>query len=102
MRFSGWSSDVCSSDLDCMADGRGAVQELRIEGINDRATLARAPGSRHPLRLSLRALDTGSRVQGLLDGCRLEIGRASGRENVCPHVQISAGPQQLKQKSTRW
>ncbi|HEY9540858.1 MAG TPA: penicillin-binding protein 1C [Luteimonas sp.] len=61
---------------DCMADGRGAVQELRIEGINDRATLARAPGSRHPVRLSLRALGTGARVQWLLDGRR--IGETEG------------------------
>ena len=53
---------------DCMADGRDAVEELRIEGINDNATLARAPGSQHAVRLSLRALGTGSRVQWLLDG----------------------------------
>lgn len=61
---------------DCMADGRGAVQELRIEGINDRATLARAPGSRHAVRLSLRALGTDSSVQWLLDGRR--IGESEG------------------------
>lgn len=53
---------------DCMADGRDAVEELRIEGVNDNATLARAPGSVHPVRLSLRALGTGARVQWLLDG----------------------------------
>lgn len=53
---------------DCVADGRGAVDELRIEGINDKATLARAPGSQHAVRLSLRALGTASRVQWLLDG----------------------------------
>ena len=61
---------------DCMADGRGAAEELRIEGINDGATVARAPGSRHPVRLSLRALGTGSRVQWLLDGRR--IGETEG------------------------
>lgn len=53
---------------DCMADGRGTAGELRIEGINDRATLARVPGSVQPLRLSLRALGTDARVQWLLDG----------------------------------
>jgi penicillin-binding protein 1C len=59
-----------------MADGRGAAEELRIEGINDRATLARAPGSQHAVRLSLRALGTSSRVQWLLDGRR--IGESEG------------------------
>jgi penicillin-binding protein 1C len=53
---------------DCMADGREAAGELRIEGVNDRATLARAPGSAHAVRLSLRALGGASRVQWLLDG----------------------------------
>jgi penicillin-binding protein 1C len=62
---------------DCMADGRGAAEELRIEGINDRATLARAPGSRHAVRLSLRALGTGSKVQWLLDGRRIGESRGS-------------------------
>jgi penicillin-binding protein 1C len=61
---------------DCMADGRGAVEELRIEGINDRATLARAPGSQHEVRLSLRALGTDTRVQWLMDGRR--IGESEG------------------------
>jgi penicillin-binding protein 1C len=61
---------------DCMADGRDAVEELRIEGINDNATLAKAPGSQHAVRLSLRALGTGTRVQWLLDGRR--IGESEG------------------------
>ncbi|GAA3917770.1 penicillin-binding protein 1C [Luteimonas lutimaris] len=61
---------------DCMADGRDALEQLRIEGLNDHATLARAPGSRHPVRLSLRALGTGSPVQWLLDGRR--IGESEG------------------------
>src|SRR3546814_18555974 len=47
-----------------------------FRSINDRATLARAPGSRHPGRLSLRALGTGARVQWLLDGRR--IGETEG------------------------
>lgn len=53
---------------DCMADGRDAQEELRIDGLNDGATLARAPGSEHDVRLSLRALGTTRRVQWLLDG----------------------------------
>ncbi len=61
---------------DCVADGRDAVEELRIDGLADRATLARAPGSEHPVRLSLRALGSDVRVRWLLDG-RL-IGESSG------------------------
>ncbi|HEY0885996.1 MAG TPA: penicillin-binding protein 1C [Ramlibacter sp.] len=53
---------------DCVDDGREAAEELRIDGINDRATLARAPGSEHGVRLQLRALGTEARVQWLLDG----------------------------------
>ncbi len=53
---------------DCAADGRDAGEELHIEGINERATLARAPGSTHGARLAVRALGTQARVQWLLDG----------------------------------
>jgi penicillin-binding protein 1C len=53
---------------DCMADGRDASEELRIDGLNDGATLVRAPGSEHAVRLSLRALGTERKVQWLLDG----------------------------------
>ena len=56
---------------DCMDDGRDASQALRIEGLNDGATIARAPGSHHPLRLSVRALGTDGSVQWLLDGRRI-------------------------------
>jgi len=53
---------------DCVADGRDAVESLRIEGLNDGATLARVPGSPRGVSLSLRALGSESRVQWLLDG----------------------------------
>lgn len=62
---------------DCMADGRDAVETLRIDGLNDGATLARAPGSEHPVRLSLRALGTERDVQWLLDG--QWVGESAGR-----------------------
>jgi len=61
---------------DCAPDGRDATEELRIEGINDNATLARPPNSVMPLRLSLRALGTEARIRWLLDG-RL-IGESQG------------------------
>ena len=53
---------------DCVPDGRDAAAELRIEGVNPGATLARAPGSARGVRLSLRALGTDVGVQWLLDG----------------------------------
>ncbi len=53
---------------DCRSDGREAIQGLRIDGLNDGATLARAPGSTQGIRLSLRALGTSDDVQWLLDG----------------------------------
>ncbi len=53
---------------DCVTDGRDAVEDLRIEGLNDGALLVRAPGSEHAVRLSLRALGSEHRVQWLLNG----------------------------------
>jgi penicillin-binding protein 1C len=53
---------------DCRDDGRAASEELRIDGIKNRTTLARAPGSTHGARLQLRALGTENGVQWLLDG----------------------------------
>ena len=53
---------------DCAADGRAVAEELRIDGVDDGATLARPPGSATPLRLSLRAIGTETRVRWLLDG----------------------------------
>ncbi len=61
---------------DCVVDGREASQELRIEGVADRAMLAPAPGGGHEIRLSLRALGGNARVRWLLDG-RM-IGESSG------------------------
>ncbi|KRD80485.1 penicillin-binding protein 1C [Lysobacter sp. Root983] len=61
---------------DCAADGRDASEELRIEGLADQATIARAPGSVHALRLSLRAIGSAARIRWLLDG-RL-IGETEG------------------------
>lgn len=53
---------------DCVADRIEATQELRIEGLNDGATLARAPGSTRGLQLRVRALGSEGKVQWLLDG----------------------------------
>ncbi len=56
---------------DCADDGRAALGELRIEGVQDGARLARPPGSPRGVRLSLRALGAQGGVQWLLDGRRL-------------------------------
>src|SRR6202008_4033150 len=49
-------------------DGPDAGEELRIEGINDNAPLARPPNSTAPLRLSVRAIGSEARIRWLLDG----------------------------------
>lgn len=53
---------------DCMPDGRDAAESLRIDGLNDGAALARAPGAQTSVRLSVRALGTDGRVQWLENG----------------------------------
>ncbi|MCW4454942.1 penicillin-binding protein 1C [Flavobacterium sp. MXW15] len=52
----------------CPGDGRDSGGALHIEGLNDRAVLARAPGSRHGVRLQVRALGSDEPVDWLLDG----------------------------------
>lgn len=77
---------------DCAEDGRDAAELLHIEGINDAATLARAPGSDKPLRLQVRALGTDARVQWLLDG--RWIGESRGSQ-VFAHDYGEAGEHTL-------
>lgn len=63
---------------DCAPDGRDAAEELRIEGVNDNATLARASNSSAPLRLSLRAVGSEARIRWLLDGRLIGESRGAG------------------------
>jgi len=65
---------------DCVDDGRDAGESLRIDGVNDGATLASAPGGGGRVRLSLRALGASTRVQWLLDGRR--IGETEGGQSL--------------------
>ena len=44
---------------DCIADGRESSAELRIEGLNDRATIARAPGSAHGAQIAGACVGNG-------------------------------------------
>jgi penicillin-binding protein 1C len=77
---------------DCIDDGREASATLRIDGLNDGATLARAPGAPEGVRLSLRALGAGSRVQWLLDG--RWIGETSGSQPLVRAFDV-AGTHEL-------
>lgn len=53
---------------DCRDDGREASVALHVDGLNDGATLARAPNAEHGVRLQLRALGSEQAVDWLLDG----------------------------------
>jgi penicillin-binding protein 1C len=77
---------------DCRDDGREAGESLRIDGINDGATLVRSPGSSGGVRLSLRALGTGAQVQWLLDGRR--IGQSDGAAALV-HAFDTSGTHEL-------
>lgn len=55
----------------CAADGLDDAQELRIDGVADNATLARAPNSDKPASVRLRALGASGDVSWLVNG-RLE------------------------------
>lgn len=68
---------------DCRDDGRSSAGSLHIEGLNDRATLARAPNAEHGVRLQLRALGSEQPVDWLLDDrwiARTEGARTFQRE----------------------
>jgi penicillin-binding protein 1C len=62
--------------VDCTPDGRDATENLRIDGLVDRATIASPPNSTAPLRLRVRAIGSDARIRWLLDG-RL-IGESNG------------------------
>ena len=77
---------------DCTDDGRDAGDGLRIDGLEDGATLARPPGSAVGVRLSLRALGSEGRVQWLLDG--RWIGETDGGRSLV-HVFETPGNHEL-------
>src|SRR3546814_20092128 len=97
MRISYWSSDVCSSDLQGIA--------------NAVATLGTATTPDHVKKL-LRSSDkivfsfdgdaAGRRAAWrALQACLPEIGRASCRARVCQDVSISGVADSLKKKQTK-
>ena len=52
----------------CAADGLDALQPLRIDGLADEATIARAPNSAKPASVRLRALGATGEVLWLVNG----------------------------------
>lgn len=54
--------------VDCRDDGRQGSISLHIDGLEDGATVARAPGAAQGVRLQLRALGSDQDVDWLLDG----------------------------------
>src|SRR3546814_4294733 len=86
MRISGWSSDVCSSDLletgggrtwRCLVEAKIGKAEIEAEQVERYLTIARAHKVDAVLTISNQfvALPTHS-----------QIGRASCRESVCQYV----------------
>lgn len=64
----------------CADDGLSQLHGLRIEGIGNGATLARAPNSDQPARVRLRALGTEGEVLWLVDG--LLVARSQGSRPI--------------------
>jgi penicillin-binding protein 1C len=77
---------------DCAGDGRAGTGELRIEGVDNAAVLARPPGNLQPLRLSLRAIGAMTRVRWLLDG--RAIGESDGPSHF-PYALDAVGEHEL-------
>ncbi len=62
----------------CADDGLEAVQPIRIDGLADRAVLARAPNASQPVSVRLRALGASGEVLWLIDGRLAGGSRATG------------------------
>jgi len=76
----------------CAPDALERIASLRIDGIGDGATIARAPGSDKPAQLSLKALGAPGRVLWLVNG-KLEGDTPAGHAFV--HAFADAGPQTI-------
>src|SRR3546814_20594210 len=100
MRISGWSSDVCSSDLR-FANLRHAAPRLRVTGGQG----SYAPNGQIQLAARAHSPDygpVGVHLAGTINDPRaVEIGRGSCGERVSQYVLISvaAGALTTKQKS---
>src|SRR3546814_14132699 len=91
MRISDWSSDVCSSDLPGIREGRRTVELFALEAnIGDDVFLARIEDC-FRLQFVKLARDRGHALDR-------QIGRASCRERVGQYVSISVDAVSLRQK----
>src|SRR3546814_14803413 len=109
MRISDWSSDVCSSDLvggQQVDDLEAGLQHLGAGlELGERRRLAVDRPVVEVLAVAGIVQAVAQRVEDVaLDAVadrnrdRGEIGRASGRERVCPYVDISGVAGALKKK----
>src|SRR3546814_6570655 len=83
MRISDWSSDVCSSDLQCAETTRIA------RGLPMDSPIARQPSVQAFDWMAFIGLPCPKKMAGVLSGIATytgEIGRASCRDRVCPYV----------------
>src|SRR3546814_2765001 len=93
MRISDWSSDVCSSDLRRGFGGFGGVKRRFTKTGETGGITVIDDYGHHPVEIAAvlraaRAAATGKVIAVVQPHrySRLEIGRASGRERVCPYV----------------
>src|SRR3546814_14075905 len=108
MRISDWSSDVCSSDLEIEAEGRGGGRPQHCVA---RAAREVADSEHHVVRplvhwtgVQINALrgDTAAAEEHLRHGAAsaphypIQIGRAAWRGSVCPPVSVSVGAVHLQ------
>jgi penicillin-binding protein 1C len=82
----------------CAPDGLDATQSIRIDGIADNATIARAPNSERPATLRLRALGASGDVLWLVNG-KFE-GQTHGSSQVFEHAFDETGAQSITALST--
>src|SRR3546814_18375106 len=110
MRISGWSSDVCSSDLEAAVEQRHALHlhvdagpglaEQVVEDLVDRVgEHERARHERHAEHDGEHRRDHPAMV--LPEGAEGEIGRETWREKVGPYGVITGGTGSSKKKKKR-
>src|SRR3546814_19259031 len=105
MRISDWSSDVCSSDLQSLAQEL-APMKIRVNSVAPGAirTPINAPAWNTPESLaSLLKLIPYGRIGEPDDVARaVELGRASCRARVCQYVSISVVAVYFKKKKLKY
>src|SRR3546814_2106258 len=87
MRISDWSSDVCSSDLQCFPGVRVKFRRMFIPIVTLVKRLVRSEELLSAYaKLQLQMLKSCKKIQQVLLLAVLEIGKASCRERVCQYV----------------